>query len=171
MPLIRHTVERELASKVDSVVVVTGHQSREVEQALSGLKVIFAHNPEFEGGLSTSLGAGLTAVPNACSGAVVCLGDMPGILSDHINALIDQFDPEAGRSIGVPVHLGKRGNPIVWARRFFDAMADVSGDVGARHLIGANVDLVYEVDFEDTAVLTDLDTPEQWAKFHETDAL
>ncbi|MBT5240639.1 MAG: NTP transferase domain-containing protein [Rhodospirillaceae bacterium] len=171
VPLIRHTVERVLASKVDSVVVVTGHQSREVEQALSGLKVIFAHNPEFEGGLSTSLGAGLTAVPNACSGAVVCLGDMPGILSDHINALIDQFDPEAGRSIGVPVHLGKRGNPIVWARRFFDAMADVSGDVGARHLIGANVDLVYEVDFEDTAVLTDLDTPEQWAKFHETDAL
>ena len=47
-------------------------------------------------------------------------------------------------------------------------MAEVSGDVGARHLIGANADLVYEVEFEDTAVLMDLDTPEQWVRFQET---
>jgi molybdenum cofactor cytidylyltransferase len=90
---------------------------------------------------------------------------MPQIKPSHINALIDQFDPKQGRAIGVPVHLGKRGNPILWARRFFEAMTDISGDVGARHLIGMNADLVYEVEFEDTAVLTDLDTPEQWSDF------
>jgi molybdenum cofactor cytidylyltransferase len=48
-------------------------------------------------------------------------------------------------------------------------MADVSGDVGARHLIGANADLVYKVEFDDTAVLTDLDTPEEWKRFREAE--
>lgn len=169
IPLIRHTVEQVLASKVSSVVVVTGYESAEVESALSGLNISFVHNSEFDGGLSTSLVSGLAIVPQTCKGAVVCLGDMPGILSDHIDALVDQFDPDAGRSIGVPVHRGKRGNPILWARRFFDAMADVSGDVGARHLIGANADLVYKVEFDDTAVLTDLDTPEEWKRFREAE--
>ena len=171
IPLIRHTVETVLASKAESVVVVTGHHASDVEKALYGLNVLFAYNPDFDDGLSTSLGAGLAAVPGSCDGAIVCLGDMPGIQPGHVDALIELFDPEAGRSIGVPVHLGKRGNPIVWARHFFDVMTDVSGDVGARHLIGANADLVYEVEFEDTAVLTDLDTPEQWARFRETEAV
>ncbi|MDG2243083.1 MAG: molybdopterin-binding/glycosyltransferase family 2 protein [Rhodospirillaceae bacterium] len=168
--LIRHTVEQLLASKVCSVVVVTGYECDKIESALSGLNITFVHNPEFDEGLSTSLVSGLYAVPNICAGALVCLGDMPGVLSDHIDALIDRFDPGADRSIGVPVHMGKRGNPILWARRFFDTMVDVSGDVGARHLIGANADLVYEVEFDDTAILTDLDTPEEWKRFRESES-
>jgi molybdenum cofactor cytidylyltransferase len=165
VPLIRRTVEAVQASKVGNIVVVTGHESEAVKTALSGLNVVFINNTNFEQGLSTSLDAGLAALSSADSGVVVCLGDMPQIKPSHINALIDQFDPKQGRAIGVPVHLGKRGNPILWARRFFEAMTDISGDVGARHLIGMNADLVYEVEFEDTAVLTDLDTPEQWSDF------
>jgi len=165
VPLIRRTVETVKASKAGNIVVVTGHESEAVKSALSGLNVVFVHNPNFHQGLSTSLDAGLAALPHTDFGVVVCLGDMPQIKPSHINALIDQFDPDQGRAIGVPVHLGKRGNPILWARRFFDAMTDISGDVGARHLIGMNADLVYEVEFEDTAVLTDLDTPEQWSDF------
>lgn len=165
VPLIRRTVETVRASKAGNIVVVTGHESEAVKTALSGLNVVFVHNSNFQQGLSTSLDAGLAALPSADSGVVVCLGDMPQIKPSHINALIDQFDPDQSRAIGVPVHLGKRGNPILWARQFFDAMTEVSGDVGARHLIGMNADLVYEVEFEDTAVLTDLDTPEQWSDF------
>lgn len=165
VPLIRRTVETVQASKAGNIVVVTGHESEKVKTALSGLSIVFVHNPNFQQGLSTSLDAGLGALPRDDSGVLICLGDMPQIKPSHIDALIDQFDPDQGRAIGVPVHLGKRGNPILWARRFFGAMTDISGDVGARHLIGANADLVYEVEFEDTAVLTDLDTPEQWSDF------
>ena len=60
-----------------SVIVVTGHQAELVEQALAGLKVKFVRNPDFAGGLASSVKAGIAAVPDNADGAVICLGDMP----------------------------------------------------------------------------------------------
>jgi len=165
MPLIRRTAQTLLSSDVNGVVVVTGHQDDEVRAALSGLDVTIVHNPRYAEGLSTTLKVGIGALGPDTSAALIGLGDMPAVRADHVNCLIAGFDPEAGRSIGVPVHHGKRGNPVLWARRFFEDMRGVSGDVGAKALIGANESLVYQVEFEDTGVLTDLDTPEQWSDF------
>ncbi|MDX2222724.1 MAG: molybdopterin-binding/glycosyltransferase family 2 protein [Rhodospirillaceae bacterium] len=163
--LVRRTAETVLASAARPVIVVTGHQADDLRAQLKDLDAKFVHNAAYAEGLSTSLRAGLSALPADCEGAVICLGDMPAIAPRHIDALISAFDPAAGKAIGVPVHTGKRGNPVLWARRFFDEMQAVSGDVGARHLIGANESLVYEIEFDDTAVLTDLDTPQQWADY------
>ena len=167
-PLIRRTVSSIVNSGAQSVIVVTGHEGDRVKAALSGLDVTFASNPDYADGLSTSLKVGLSRVPPQCDGAVICLGDMPNLSTPHIDALIAAYRPEAGQAIVVPVHKGKRGNPVLWDKRFFEGISEVSGDVGARHLIGTYAELVTEVDFGDTAVLTDLDTPEQWSKFRET---
>ncbi len=165
MPLVRRTVAALCASKASQVIVVTGHQEPEVRAALKGLEVQIIHNPRYAEGLSTSLKAGIDALAPDIAAAVVGLGDMPGVTADHVNRLIAGFDPEVEKAIGVPVHNGNRGNPVLWARRFFEDMHGVTGDVGAKALIGANESLVYEVEFGDTAVLTDLDTPEQWSDY------
>jgi molybdenum cofactor cytidylyltransferase len=164
VPMIVHAARAMLASKVTPVVVVLGHQPEIVESALNGLNVRFVRNPHYRGGLSTSLRTGLDALPHECDGAVVALADMPGIRPEDIEMLIDEFDPESGQSIIVPTHDGKRGNPVLWAKRFFGDISGVSGDVGARHLIGANVDQVVEVATENPGVLLDLDTPEAVAE-------
>ena len=57
---------------------------------------------------------------------------MPEIDAELIDRLIAAFDPGSGRSIVVPTHNGKRGNPVLWASSFFPAMAALEGDVGAR---------------------------------------
>ncbi len=160
--LVRRTVNAILAAPVFELVVVTGHEPEKVAAALQGLNVRIVHNPRYAEGLSTSLKAGLDAVGAAADGAIICLGDMPDIASKHVGPLVAGFDPSEGREIGVPTHNGKRGNPVLWGRRFFEEIHEISGDVGARHLIGANESLVYEVEFEDTGVLMDLDTPGQW---------
>jgi molybdenum cofactor cytidylyltransferase len=165
VPLVRRTVSEIMSAPVSEVIVVTGHEPEKVQEALRGLNVRLVHNPKFAEGLSTSLKVGIDAVGPDASGAVVCLGDMPAIVRKHLARLIGGFDPSEGREIGVPTHGGKRGNPILWGRRFFQEMYGVSGDVGARHLIGANESLVYEVEFEDTGVLMDLDTPGQWEDY------
>lgn len=164
-PLVRRTVKTALAAPVHEVIVVTGHESEALEAALHGLEVRFVNNPNFSSGLSTSLKIGVGAVGADASGAIVCLGDMPELSPSHLARVIDGFDPGEGREIGVPTHGGKRGNPVLWGRRFFQEMRELSGDVGARHLIGANESLVYEVEFDDTGVLMDLDTPGQWEDF------
>ncbi len=163
--LVRRTVTALGAAQVAQVIVVTGHQEPEVRKALAGLNVTIVHNPRYAEGLSTSLKAGIEALAPDIAAAVVGLGDMPGVTAEHVNCLIAGFSPGGDRAIGVPVHNGKRGNPVLWARRFFEDVQGVAGDVGARHLIGANESLVYEVEFGDTAVLTDLDTPEQWSDY------
>jgi molybdenum cofactor cytidylyltransferase len=46
------------------------------------------------------------------------------------------------------------------AKRFFPEMAELAGDVGAKHLIGEHAELVAEVEMNDDAILVDIDTPE-----------
>jgi molybdenum cofactor cytidylyltransferase len=159
-PLLRHAVEAAVASEASPVIVVTGNESAETEAALAGLDVRFVHNHDFARGLSTSLKAGIAAVPADCDGAIVLLGDMPGISPALVSRLIAAFSPEDGRAICVAAHGGKRGNPVLWARRFFADIEALSGDIGARHLIAANEELVCEVEAGDDAPLTDIDTPD-----------
>ena len=148
------------------VVVVTGHEREKVEAALAGFDVVFAHNPDYEAGLGSSLARGVAALPHGAAGAIVCLGDMPGVRAEHLERLRDAFDPEAGAAICVATHRGKRGNPVLFAARFFAEMCEVQGDVGARHLIGAYADLVREVEMPDDGVLLDVDSPSALRAYH-----
>jgi molybdenum cofactor cytidylyltransferase len=159
-PLVRIVTEAALASRARPVVVVTGHQRDKVEAALAGLPVKFVHNPHFADGLGTSLKAGIAALPAEVDGAIVCLGDMPQVDSALIDRLIGAFDPNHGALVVVPTIDGKRGNPVVWSRRFFPDLMTVEGDVGARYLIGRYTEAVAEVPLTGTAALTDVDTPE-----------
>ena len=159
-PMVRHAV-RAAASAAGGrpVVVVTGHQREAVEAALVGFDVAFAHNPDYGAGLSTSLARGVAALRPGVEGAIVCLGDMPGVRAEHLERLRDAFDPGAGAAICVATRRGKRGNPVLFASRFFPEMCDVEGDVGARHLVGAYAELVREVEMPDDGVLLDIDSP------------
>jgi molybdenum cofactor cytidylyltransferase len=163
-PLVRIAVEAALASRARPVIVVTGHQRERVEEALAGLQVTLVHNPDFAEGLSTSLKVGIATVPGSADGAIICLGDMPHTSGKLIDRLVGTFDPERGALVVVPTVAGKRGNPVVWSRRFFADLAHVEGDVGARHLIGSYPEAVVEVALEDTDAFIDVDTPEALQK-------
>ncbi len=159
-PLIRIAVEAALASRAKPVIVVAGHQRDHVEKVLAGLPARLVHNPDFAQGLGTSLKAGISAVPADADGAVVCLGDMPQVDAGLIDRLIAAFDPDRGALVVVPTFEGKRGNPVLWSRRFFPDLMAIEGDVGARHLIGRYGEAVVEVPVEGKAALVDIDTPE-----------
>ena len=129
-------------------------------QALAGTEARPVHNPAYREGISGSIRAGLSALPESAAAAIICLGDMPLVASRHVDKLVAAFDPEEGREICVPVFEGKRGNPVLFARRFFDEVAAIRGDVGARHLIGEYEEHVCEVAMDDRAVLFDVDSPQ-----------
>jgi len=158
-PMVRHAVEAALASQAEAVVVVTGHEAARVRAALAGLDVRFAQNDLYADGLSTSVRAGVAAAEGA-DGALVCLGDMPGLTARTIDRLIAAFNPAEGRGVIVPVHDGRRGNPVLWGRAFFADLMALSGDVGAKPLLAGAADAVCEVEIGDDGVLTDLDTPD-----------
>jgi len=164
VPMVRRVTEMLRQSKAGPIVVVTGHEHEKVTAALEGLPITLGHNPDFAQGLSTSLKTGIAALGPEIDGALVCLGDMPRVSSVDVDRLIGAFNPLEGRGIVVPTRNGKRGNPVLWSKRFFTEMSQVGGDVGARHLIGAYPEMVAEVEMADDGVLTDIDTPQALAK-------
>jgi len=159
-PMVAHVAECLLASQARPLAVVTGHDYAAVEAALPEGRFTLAHNPDYASGLASSLHRGLAALPEDIDGVLVCLGDMPRVSPQIVDRLIAAFNPLEGRAICVPTWQGKRGNPVLFARRFFAEMQEVAGDVGARALIGEHAEVVCEVPMDDDAVLVDIDTPE-----------
>src|SRR6202048_291455 len=159
-PLVRIVTEQALASKASEVIVVTGHQAEQVEKVLQGLKVKFVRNPHFANGLASSVRAGISAVPENADGAVICLGDMPLIDAHLIDRLIEAFTPQRGNLIAVPVSDNRRGNPVLWSRRFFNELMTLDGDIGARHLIARHSEAVAEVPVDGHGAFLDIDTPQ-----------
>jgi len=159
-PLVRHAVSTALAAASGPVVVVTGHRTGEVRAALEGLPVQFVDNPRFADGLATSIVAGIAALPPDVDAAFVMLGDMPLVRADDLARMVAAFSPGDGRTIVVPVHAGKRGNPILWGRTHFAALTTLSGDSGARHLLGEHRETVAEVEIDSDRIFIDVDTPE-----------
>jgi molybdenum cofactor cytidylyltransferase len=159
-PLVRIVTEQALASKASNVIVVTGHQAEQVEKVLHGLKVTFVRNADFAEGLASSVKAGIASVPDNADGAVICLGDMPLVDARLIDRLIEAFAPDNGNLIVVPVSDGRRGNPVLWSRRFFGELMTLGGDIGARHLIAKHGEAVAEVPVEGHGAFLDIDTPQ-----------
>lgn len=163
-PLIRHVVRSVEASAARPIVVVTGHDRERIGAALAGTEAALVHNPAYKDGMSTSLRVGVNAVTES-DGAIVLLGDMPAVSGALIDRMISAFDPANAGAICVAVHRGRRGNPVLFARRFFPELRELSGDVGARSIVGKYPDLVCEVEADNEAPLTDLDTRDDLERY------
>ncbi|TGV78368.1 4-diphosphocytidyl-2C-methyl-D-erythritol kinase, partial [Mesorhizobium sp. M00.F.Ca.ET.149.01.1.1] len=158
-PLVRRTAARALGSKAASTIVVTGHQRERVRSALAGLEVKLADNPDFADGLASSLKAGIAKVAPDAAGAMIVLGDMPGVSSKDLDSLIDAFRRSGGHAVVRASHQGKRGNPVLLPRSLFAAVAQLEGDTGARHLVEAEGLDVIDVEIGQGASI-DVDTRE-----------
>jgi molybdenum cofactor cytidylyltransferase len=161
--MIARVVDNVLSSNARPILLVTGHQAEQVEHALGGRPVRYVHAEDYAEGLSASLKAGIAAVPPECAAAVVCLGDMPLVTGRMIDRLVSMYDRDEGRLIVLPTFRGKQGNPMLWDRRFFPEILQISGDSGARFLVGKYTEFVCEVEMADDAVLRDFDTTESLA--------
>ena len=163
VPVVTIVVDALVASKVDRVLVVVGHEADRVRAALSERAVTFVENADYEEGLGASLRAGIAAVGDDVDGALIALGDMPWIRTEHVNKLISAFERNGPRSICVPIHDRKRGHPVLWSSRHFPEMRKLHGDVGARALLEKYSDAVLELPIDDAAVHLDIDSPEMLA--------
>jgi molybdenum cofactor cytidylyltransferase len=161
-PLVCRTVEAALGSRCDQTLVVTGRDALAVESVLEAERVSLVRNPDFATGLASSLRAGLAALPADTQAVLVLLGDMPMVSSAHVDRLIQAFDPERP-SILVPTYGGRRGNPVLWPRRYFGELRGLSGDTGGRALLAAYASETVAVPIEDSGILTDIDTPDDLA--------
>lgn len=159
VPLVQRAANAACASRACQVMVVTGHESERIEAVLEGRPLSFTYNPDYAQGMATSLRRGLRALRSDVDAVLVLLADMPGIGAADIDRMINAFDPEQP-AVLVPEHGGRRGNPVLWPRRYFAEMAALSGDTGARGMLEQYAREVRSVPFDSATIFADVDTPE-----------
>ena len=99
-------------------------------------------------------------MPVDAGGALVLLGDMPKVEARLIDALIDAFLARPRARAAVPLQDGRRGNPALLGRHLFEKAKRLTGDEGARRLVGALASRsVVEVAAFNSSVSFDIDTP------------
>jgi molybdenum cofactor cytidylyltransferase len=122
--------------------------------------------PDASLGMASSIRAGLSALDPEVDAVLLMLADMPDLVSDDLSRLIAAFDPQEGREIiRATTASGKPGHPVLFGRRFFEALMRLKGDVGAKAVVAEATDFVVDVALPGERAITDLDTPEAWARW------
>lgn len=158
-PLIRHVVETGLAAGLSPVVVVTGAVDEPIRQALEGLSITVKHNPQWQEGQSTSVRQGLKALSKKIGSAVFFLADQPFVSREVIEALVLHHQTTLAPIVAPKVG-DRRANPVLFDRTTFPELLTLGGDTGGRAIMNRH-DVEY-VDWPDTNLLFDIDTPDDY---------
>jgi molybdenum cofactor cytidylyltransferase len=161
--VIGHIVDQLLASTVDEVHVVVGHQAERISAELSGRKVSIVNNPNYKSGMLSSIRRGLRNLPEKCRAVMVVLGDQPSITTELIDQMLQSF-AATEKSILVPLYKGKRGHPILICSLYCDEILMQYGDVGLRGLLHGHSGDIFELAVSTASVLCDMDCPEDYRR-------
>jgi molybdenum cofactor cytidylyltransferase len=154
---------RNLVAAVPHSVAVVRAGDLRLAAALGAVGLRIVEHGGADGGIGTSLAAGVAAAPDA-AGWLIALGDMPWVQPETISALTQAL--ARGASLVAPLHAGRRGHPVGFAALWRDQLLDLKGDQGARDLIAAQAGQLLLLPTEDPGVLLDVDTPADFPSLH-----
>lgn len=161
--VIEQVVENALTSSVQRVIVVLGHKAEHIKPLLERRTITTVINNAYETGQSSSLRAGLKAIPANFDAALFLLGDQPLVTAEIIDLLIASF-AESHPPIVIPTFDGQRGNPVLFSRETFPLMDTLSGDCGARTLFREYAGRILSIEVHTPAILMDLDTEQDYRR-------
>lgn len=159
-PLLQHVIDTVKDSTVDEIVVVIGHDAENVLETVDFASVQVVVNERFSEGQSTSLQRGVGQISADCSGAMIVLGDQPGVTTAVVDQIADAFRKTTPLLL-VPLYREQRGNPVVIHRRLFPEVQELIGDTGARSLFSRHLAEIQYVAL-DIELPPDIDTMEEY---------
>lgn len=168
--IIAHTVECILAAGIQEVIVVTGHDSEQIQHALTPLPVRLIHNPQHEEGMTGSIQTGIRAAtqpatqtaPSESRGYMICLSDMVLITPPEYTLLATSFDTHYKtdpRCIILPEYQGRKGNPVIFSSVHRDAILLHKEKEGCKNIVRTNASHVHPVQMPFDHILRDIDFP------------
>jgi len=146
-------------------IVVLGHQAEEVRRGvdLSGAKVIV--NPDFAHGQTSSLQAGLRALPADAEAFMLYPADHPLITADEIAPIVKEFRTrKENKQIFIPSYNLRRGHPVLFDAALKEEFLRLPEEAPARTVINLLADRITYIEIPTSAILMDMDTPEDYAR-------
>jgi len=155
-PLIMHSVNNILESKIEKLVIVLGYQKEIIEKVFkknNKIKLVF--NDGFESGIASSIKAGLNQLTNETEFFFICLGDMPLVNKNIYNFLIKSKN---NKKIIVPIYKGQQGNPVLFSYSMKKEIMSINGDMGAKKILEINKDKTLYIEINDQCISKDFNT-------------
>ncbi len=157
-PMISHVIAAVQAAHLARPIVVVRPDDLALRAALSDFDVELVVVSDWALGMARSLRAGVLRCPVNWRACFICLGDMPFIAPEMLSAMAALANDSG---VIVPMHKGRRGNPLLWGRAHFTALAAQEGDVGGRGLLTELAEVVVPFPWHDASIFVDFDTPDQ----------
>ncbi|RUM40703.1 MAG: hypothetical protein DSY70_02995 [Desulfobulbus sp.] len=162
-PLLQHVIDAALASPISPLLLVVGRDSSQLFEQIATENLLVVVNPQSHLGYSTSLQAGLNALPSPCKGAMFLLGDQPLVQTKTLNALLSTFQQDPTHWVA-PSFQGKRGNPVITPAASFRTIANLQGDTGPRNYLKNPATRLKLVAVDDAGVVFDIDSPQDYER-------
>ena len=160
IPLIKLSVKNILASSINELIIVLGHQKEIIEKLINkNEKIKFVFNKDFVSGMSSSIKTGLNNLSEKTEAFFICLGDMPMINQDVYNQLIRSRN---NKEIIVPTYKGQQGNPILFSKSMKSIIISIEGDIGAKKILEQNKDKILKVKIDDINITKDFNTKDDF---------
>ena len=155
--LVEHVVDTALASSLGDVIVILGHLAEKIRGLLRDRSIRLVVNHDWDKGLSTSVSAGLRALPASYEACLFLLGDQPNVTTELINTILSTYRRTLA-PIVAPAYRGRRGNPVLFSRSLFPELLTMEGDQGGREVILRHRDEMETVEVEEEEIFLDIDT-------------
>jgi molybdenum cofactor cytidylyltransferase len=156
-------VDNLLASRVDDVLVVTGHRASDVREAIGDRPVRLVHNADYQLGMSESIKRGVSALTQTAGACLIALVDQPQVQPAIVNRIIEAYE-EQHPLIIVPVHEGRNGHPVLIDLSLRDDILTMDPTIGLRQVVRAHEHAILRIEVESADVLTDFDLPDDYGR-------
>jgi molybdenum cofactor cytidylyltransferase len=161
--LLEHVVDTVLESSVQETIVVLGHEAQRLGELVSDRRLGIVVNEDWEAGQSSSVKAGIKALPESYDACLFVLADQPMVTVELMDRVLTRYR-QTRAPIVAPVHASRRGNPVLFDQALFPELMEMTGDEGGRQLIQRHGREVEEVEVGDPDLFLDIDTVEEYER-------
>jgi molybdenum cofactor cytidylyltransferase len=165
--VIGHTLRELWSSGAGEVIVVTGYQPEEIQNAIKEFAVTVVHNPLHASGMTGSIQAGVAVAKG--DSFMICLGDLPTINAGEYHKLVMQaeaLEQKLEPFIVLPRYKNEKANPVIFSSYFRQAILEHKATEGCREIVAANQQYVHWVDMDSNHVLNDIDSTTDYQNLH-----
>ncbi len=145
-------------------IVVLGFQAETIRRRVPFGEATVVLNQRAERGQTSSLKAGLTALPDRTEAFLLYPVDVPLVSAAELRLLLAAWHARTGdQRVFIPSHNRRRGHPALFHAELRDAFMRLPDESPARAVIDASPDRISYIECETPSVLMDMDTPEDYA--------
>ena len=134
-PLINYSLNILKKSKANKIIIVLGHQYKEVKKIIKkNKKIIFTYNKNYKKGMASSIKMGLKKVSKNDDGFIVAQSDMPFVKLSDINKICRSIKTKKFL-VHTLKYKNRLGNPIGFDISLIKKFKNIKGQFGAKFMV------------------------------------